>query len=223
MPALDAYADAAPDLVATSRTPTRSVIPSSTSSRTSTRFWSAPSVWPTSATTWSAPTGRRSPMFCTCWCRPRPARRVPRKHFAAASVGSSRSSQVSPQYSGVMTSSSLTWGSSATAIRRTCRRSRPRAVARPARSQGCPICRRTSSAVLRRATSAPTRAQYGNQGILLNSDALKNGCSDRSMVRRATAHRSDSRDDAINGHADQVHHLRGGHGAADRLPVLGLQ
>ena len=41
--------------------------------------------------------------------------------------------------------------------------------ARPARSARRTSCHRSSSA-----TSAPTRREYGNQGILLNSDALKN-------------------------------------------------
>ena len=63
--------------------------------------------------------------------------------------------------------------SSAIAIRRTCRRSPPRA-ARTARNSACPTCsprfgRRSSSL-----TSAPTLQQYGNQGILLNSEGLKN-------------------------------------------------
>ena len=52
VPTLNAYADAAPDLVIDRRaTRHRSAIPSSTSSRTSTSSWSAQSVWPTSATT----------------------------------------------------------------------------------------------------------------------------------------------------------------------------
>ena len=60
LPTFNAYADAAPDLVDDRRaTRHRSAIPSSTSSRTSTSSWSARSVWPTSATTWSAATAKR--------------------------------------------------------------------------------------------------------------------------------------------------------------------
>ena len=60
VPTLNAYADAAPDLITTVESiDTDQQTPSSTSSRTSTRSWSARSVWPTSATTWSAATARR--------------------------------------------------------------------------------------------------------------------------------------------------------------------
>ena len=48
-------------------------------------------------------------------------------------------------------------------------------------------------------------------------------CSARSTGHRATPCRSDSRDDARNRHADQVHRLRAGDGAADRVPVHGLR
>ncbi len=52
VPAFTAYADAAPDLVDDRREHDHDQqLASSTSSRTSTRSWSAQSVWPTSATT----------------------------------------------------------------------------------------------------------------------------------------------------------------------------
>ena len=60
----------------------------------------------------------------------------------------------------------------------------------PARRSARVPSRRSSSP-----TSARTRIKYGNQGILLNSDGLKNGCSGRSTDRRATPHRSECRDD----------------------------
>ncbi len=72
-------------------------------------------------------------------------------------------------------------------------------------------------------TSAPTRDQYGNQGILLNSDAPQADAvrADRA-VRRATAHRSGCRDDGITRNARQVRHLRRGDGAADRCSLFAV-
>ncbi len=59
VPTLSAYADAAPDLIRTAGSTTRSAIRSSTSNRSLTNSWSAQSVWRTSETRLSAETCRR--------------------------------------------------------------------------------------------------------------------------------------------------------------------
>ncbi len=52
-------------------------------------------------------------------------------------------------------------------------------------------------------------ARYGNEGILLNTDGLKQRCSDRSLGRRETPHRSVNLDEARDeGHGGQVRCVR---------------
>ena len=163
---------------------------------------------------------------CTCWCRPPTCSAEYQRQRCGCGIGGLVPFAKSPpQYTRHRRARQASpSASSATATRGPAEGGGHSGGAATARHWACPTCRRTSVPPFVVADVGANPAQYGNQGILLNSDALKQaGCSARSTGRRATPRRSDSPDDARDGHAHQVRRLRGGDGAADRVPVLHLR
>ena len=111
--------------------------------------------------------------------------------------------------------------SNAIVIHKTCRRSPPRA----ARSAwACPNCRPNSLPPIIVSDVGANPMKYGNRGILLNSDALKQWLfGPIPGPPRNTAQIGHAGMRAHDEHARQVHDLRCRDAGADRVPVLHLR
>ena len=213
-PALNAYADAAPDLVSTSSTtPPSSATRSSTEQKNLDAFLlSAIGLADTGNDVIGGNRQALTDVLRMCWCRPPPAEQVPRqpvvRHRRTHPVRQGRTAIPGHPAS----RPAITLG----VERYRYPQDLPKVAAKRRRSycKELGFARRAEPSSTRRRSWSPTSGanpwKYGNQGILLNSDALKQWLFGPDR-RPAAQHRADrdARMTRLAGHAHQVRRSSG--------------
>lgn len=172
-------------------TPPGSAPPSSMSRTAWTHCWSVESVWPTSEPTCCRPTAARWPTSFICWCPPPIRPTSTTRHSPVESPVCSAGGRAGPRPAG---SRSALQGFFLGRERYRYPGNLPKVAAK-----GGPQCTDLPNVGYEQRPPfvvtdiGANQAQYGNQGILLNSDGLKQALFDHWTGRRATPRRSASR------------------------------